>query len=77
MLSQSDIDEIIAQVPEQTIEDIKAVQGNVRRFAEAQLKSVGDFELEIRPGVHLGQRTTPIENVGWLVHQLIALRSTR
>jgi len=41
------------------------VQRNVRTFAEAQLRSVGEFELEMKPGVFLGQRNNPIARVGW------------
>ncbi|RDW94890.1 hypothetical protein BP5796_00653 [Coleophoma crateriformis] len=63
-LSQEQIAEIIASVPEQTIKDIKEVQENVRAFAEAQRKSLTDFEIEIRPGVHLGQKNLPINAVG-------------
>ncbi|KAF6237304.1 hypothetical protein HO173_004773 [Letharia columbiana] len=50
-LSKSEIDKAIAACPKQTIDDIKNVQRNVRAFAEAQRKSITDFELEIRPGV--------------------------
>lgn len=63
-LSQEQIASIIADVPEQTIKDIKEVQANVRAFAEAQRNSVTDFEIEIRPGVHLGQKNLPINAVG-------------
>jgi histidinol dehydrogenase len=63
-LSQDDIDEIVATLPEQTVKDIKEVQHNVRRFAEAQRKSITDFELEIEPGVYLGQKNNPIVSVG-------------
>lgn len=63
-LSQADIDAAIAKCPKQTIDDIKEVQHNVRTFAEAQKASLKDFEVEIRPGVHLGQKNVPIDNVG-------------
>lgn len=63
-LSQSDIDKIISEVDPQIIVDIKEVQANVRKFAEAQKASLKDFELEIQPGVHLGQKNIPIRNVG-------------
>lgn len=63
-LSQSDIDAAIANCPKQTIDDIKEVQQNVRLFAEAQKASLKDFEVEIKPGVHLGQKNVPIDNVG-------------
>ena len=63
-LSKGDIEHIISKVPKQTIDDIKVVQDNVRKFAMAQRKSINDFELEIRPGVHLGQKNIPISSVG-------------
>ncbi len=64
-LSKAETESAIAACPKQTIEDIKEVQRNVRAFAEAQRKSITDFELEIRPGVHLGQKNIPISAVGW------------
>ncbi|KIL83888.1 histidinol dehydrogenase [Fusarium avenaceum] len=63
-LSKEDVDHVMAQVPEQVIQDIKTVQSNVRKFAEAQLNSIGEFELEIVPGVFLGQKNNPIDAVG-------------
>ncbi|KAJ5097333.1 hypothetical protein N7456_008054 [Penicillium angulare] len=63
-LSQADIDAAIANCPKQTLDDIKEVQQNVRAFAEAQKGSLKDFEVEIRPGVHLGQKNVPIDHVG-------------
>jgi histidinol dehydrogenase len=63
-LSQEAIDAAIAAVPRQTIEDIKTVQSNVRTFAVAQRESLRDFEIEIQPGVHLGQRNNPLDAVG-------------
>jgi histidinol dehydrogenase len=63
-LSKEEIERIIGEVDKQTIEDIKTVQKNVRRFAEAQRESLKDFELETQPGVFLGQRNNPIARVG-------------
>lgn len=63
-LSNEEIKASIAQVPEQTLEDIKTVQGNVRRFALAQRESLKDFEVEMSPGVHLGQKSIPVQAVG-------------
>ena len=63
-LSPDQIQAAIAAVPEQTINDIKEVQSNVRKFAVAQRESIRDFELEIQPGVFLGQRNNPINRVG-------------
>lgn len=63
-LCEEDIDKVMAQVPEQVINDIKAVQSNVRKFAEAQLNSIKEFEIEMAPGVFLGQKNNPIDSVG-------------
>lgn len=54
-------------VPGELLKDIKQVQDNVRRFAEAQKASITEFELEIQPGVFLGQKNNPINRVGWCV----------
>ena len=63
-LSQNDIENAISAVPEQTIKDIKEVQGNIRTFALAQRQSLQDLEIEIQPGVFLGQKNIPINSVG-------------
>lgn len=63
-LSPPEIEKIIQKVPKTTIDDIITVQNNVRTFALAQRKSLTDFEMEIRPGVHLGQKNIPISSVG-------------
>ncbi|KAI1464082.1 histidinol dehydrogenase [Daldinia caldariorum] len=63
-LTESQIQECISKVPAQTIRDIREAQKNVRRFAEAQRASIKDFEVEIQPGVFLGQRNNPISTAG-------------
>ncbi|KFY04577.1 hypothetical protein O988_00682 [Pseudogymnoascus sp. VKM F-3808] len=63
-LTKAEIDASIARVPKQALEDIKTVQQNVRKFALAQLASLKEFEVEISPGVHLGQKNIPIQAVG-------------
>jgi histidinol dehydrogenase len=63
-LSKADIENSISAVPGQTLKDIKEVQSNVRAFALAQRNSLQDFELEIQPGIHLGQKNVPINSVG-------------
>jgi len=64
-LSEQEIKDIIATVPEQTVKDIIEVQKNVRKFAEAQLASLKELEMEIQPGVFLGHKNIPIASVGW------------
>ncbi|EKG16984.1 Histidinol dehydrogenase conserved site [Macrophomina phaseolina MS6] len=63
-LSQNDINAAIAACPKQLIDDIKQVQTNVRKFAEAQRNSIKDFEVETQPGVFLGQKNIPINTAG-------------
>ncbi|KAJ5641805.1 hypothetical protein N7490_005805 [Penicillium lividum] len=63
-LSQEEIQSIISTVPQQIIDDIKQVQENVRTFAVAQRACIKDFEMEIRPGVHLGHKNVPINSIG-------------
>lgn len=48
----------------QTREDTEFAIGNVRRFAQAQLKTILPLEFESLPGLHLGHRVIPIERVG-------------
>ncbi|XEV01449.1 hypothetical protein FSHL1_006736 [Fusarium sambucinum] len=63
-LSDSQIQDCIGRVPQQTVQDIKAAQANVRRFAEAQRSTITDVEVEIQPGVILGHKNNPINRVG-------------
>ncbi|MGE7762308.1 histidinol dehydrogenase [Peribacillus sp. NPDC097895] len=63
-LTDEQIGEIISQVPDQTIEDIKFAQSNVKRFAEEQRKSMIDIEVETLPGVILGHKNIPVDSVG-------------
>jgi len=63
-LSQDEIDRIVASLPTTTVDDIRFVQQQVRRFAQAQLDSIGEFEIETLPGVVLGQKLIPIAASG-------------
>jgi sulfopropanediol 3-dehydrogenase len=63
-LSEEQIAAIIAEVPEQVIEDIEFVQSQVRRFAEAQLASMQEIEIETLPGVFLGHKHVPVSAAG-------------
>ncbi|MEU6262931.1 histidinol dehydrogenase [Saccharopolyspora shandongensis] len=63
-LSAEQIEEIVSRVPQQVIEDIEFVQRQVRAFAERQLASMQEFEVETLPGVHLGQKHIPVAAAG-------------
>ena len=64
LLTAEQIEEVMARVPQQVIDDIRFVQDQVRRMAEAQLASLGEFEIETLPGVKLGQKNVPIDAAG-------------
>lgn len=63
-LTEEQIKEIVAQVSAEVIEDIKFAQKNIREFAEAQLASMNDVEVENIPGVILGHKNIPVSSVG-------------
>lgn len=63
-LSEAEIEQIVSGVPAQTIDDIKTVQSKVRYFAQKQLESLSDFEVESEPGVFLGQKNIPVRASG-------------
>jgi sulfopropanediol 3-dehydrogenase len=63
-LSAEDIERIVASVPPVAIDDIRTVQTNVRTFAQRQLESLQDFEVETEPGVFLGQKNIPVSASG-------------
>ncbi|MEO1574306.1 MAG: histidinol dehydrogenase [Pseudomonadota bacterium] len=66
-LSQDDIDACIARVPQQSIDDIKYAQTQIRRFAEIQKAALQDVEVETIPGVILGHKNIPVNSVGCYV----------
>lgn len=63
-LSAERVEEIVASVDPQVIEDITFVQAQVRGFAEAQRGAITDVEVETLPGVILGHRNIPVGAAG-------------
>jgi sulfopropanediol 3-dehydrogenase len=63
-LSEDEIKACIDSLPESTIEDIKFAQTQIRNFAQAQLDSMNDIEVETLPGVILGHKNIPVASVG-------------
>jgi sulfopropanediol 3-dehydrogenase len=57
-------EDIIAGLPGQVITDIEFAQRQVRTFAEAQLASMQEIEVETLPGVFLGHKHLPVESAG-------------
>ncbi|MEO0562327.1 MAG: histidinol dehydrogenase, partial [Chloroflexota bacterium] len=66
-LSDEEIQAVMDSLPQQTIDDIKFAQDNVRRFAEAQRGALVDIEVETMPGVKLGHKNIPVSSVGCYV----------
>ena len=63
-LDASQIKGAEAELPLQARRDTEYCQDNVRRFAQAQLRTMQPLEVEIRPGVVLGHKHIPVNSVG-------------
>ncbi len=66
-LSDAQVNELMDTLPEQTIEDIKFAQAQVRNFAQIQRDALQDVEVETLPGVTLGHKNIPVNSVGCYV----------
>ena len=63
-LSDDEIEAAVARLPEQTIDDIRFAQTQIRKFAEIQRAALKDVEEETFPGVFLGHKNIPVNSVG-------------
>ncbi len=63
-LSDEQIQEVIASIDPQTIEDLKFAQEQIRNFAQNQKDALLDIEVETLPGVILGHKNIPVNSVG-------------
>ncbi len=66
-LSSKEIDNLIAQISDRDMKDIKFAQEQIRKFAQAQRDSMQDIEVETMPGVILGHKNIPVQSVGCYV----------
>ncbi len=66
-LSEAEIKDIIAGLPQQVIDDITFAQTQIRNFAQIQRESIKDVEVETLPGVFLGHKNIPVNSVGCYV----------
>ena len=66
-LTDAEIAACIASLPKQAIDDIKFAQAQIKRFAQIQMTSFRDVEVETLPGVILGHKNIPIRAVGCYV----------
>ncbi|WP_448955148.1 histidinol dehydrogenase [Labrys neptuniae] len=66
-LTRAEIDSCINALTRREREDLDFAQDQIRAFAQAQRNALRDLEVETLPGVILGHRNIPIENVGCYV----------
>ena len=67
LLSKSEVEAAMQKVSTRDMEDIKFAQIQIRRFAEEQLNSMSNIEVETLPGVILGHKNIPVQSVGCYV----------
>jgi sulfopropanediol 3-dehydrogenase len=67
VLTEEEIARACAQVPAKLKDDIRFAQDNIRRFAEAQKKTLSEVECEVQPGLIAGQKVIPVETAGCYV----------
>lgn len=63
-VSSEEIEKAKQSLPLSIVEDISFSIERIKSFAEAQRSSLTEFEKEMIPGLHLGQKVIPIESVG-------------
>lgn len=63
-LGEDEIRRAVDTVSQETLDDIRFAQDQVRSFAQRQRESLQDFETETLPGVILGQKQIPVSAAG-------------
>ncbi|WP_347310146.1 histidinol dehydrogenase [Defluviimonas sp. SAOS-178_SWC] len=64
VIPRAEIEAASAAVPERLKDDIRYAHDNIAAFARAQLASCRETEVELRPGLKVGQRLIPIAAAG-------------
>lgn len=67
LMTPEEIDSIGRQLDDSLKEDIQFAHERVKKFAENQLASLKEFEMELAPGLVAGQRLIPINTAGCYV----------
>jgi sulfopropanediol 3-dehydrogenase len=67
IMSAEQVESIIKTVPDGVRQDIEFAANRVRRFAEAQRRSIEEFSVELEPGLFAGQRLVPVNVAGCYV----------
>ncbi len=63
-VSDAEREAALAGLDAQTRADTEFAIANVRAFAEAQLATIGELDMEALPGLRLGHRVIPIQRIG-------------
>ncbi len=67
LVGPAEMERRTAAIPDGIKRDIEFAAGQVRKFAQAQMASVREFELELAPGLVAGQRLIPVNVAGCYV----------
>ncbi len=67
IISRDEIISSYANVDNSIIKSLETAAKNIELFSKKQLELIKGFEVEIAPGIRLGQRSCPIEKVGCYV----------
>ncbi|WP_278490169.1 histidinol dehydrogenase [Achromobacter insolitus] len=67
IVGAAEIERRTASIPDGIKRDIEFAASQVRKFAQAQMASVREFELELAPGLVAGQRLIPVNVAGCYV----------
>jgi sulfopropanediol 3-dehydrogenase len=63
-ITPAEIQDCMDAIGPQAIADIKFAQAQIKRFAQIQMLSLRDVEVETLPGVVLGHKNIPVNSVG-------------
>ena len=64
VVTPEEVEAAAAKVSQRLKDDIQFAYDRVRKFAEAQLASVNEFETELSPGLWAGQKLIPMDTAG-------------
>ncbi|MBD9421292.1 histidinol dehydrogenase [Achromobacter sp. ACM04] len=67
LVGATEMERRTTSIPDGIKRDIEFAAGQVRKFAQAQMASVREFELELAPGLVAGQRLIPVNVAGCYV----------
>ncbi|MFQ3360867.1 MAG: histidinol dehydrogenase [Alphaproteobacteria bacterium] len=67
LLTRDEVTSAQSKLSKSQIEDIKFAQKQIKNFAEHQLGTIKDLEVETLPGVFLGHKNIPVNSVGCYV----------